>query len=288
MSWAPNDLVSDVDVAAYESTFLGQFGVTEWTEKRARALEDWLWPILRGRGFDPERFRTRFAPTQVWGYTGSAYTDYTSAASDQTADDVPLAAIFATPASDALYIGSLQPFRGLSVRMLDDVSATTSAASVSLWCDTWRGSAISDATQITSGKSFSGGGAITWTVPEAMVTREIYSVRGYWARVMVSAALTAGTAATQIGVIRRSVLCAPATFRTLALICREAPAAQDGPWLDKAVWYEQQAADALERAIAILGGEFDTVTEDDIVDSDEAAQTSAEVSGVSGFTLERG
>ena len=40
----------------------------------------------------------------------------------------------------------------------------------------------------------------------------------------------------EIGAIRRSVLSAPATLRTLLLIMREAPTGGPGPWADKADW----------------------------------------------------
>jgi hypothetical protein len=108
MSWAPTDLVSDADLTAYESKILTSFNVSDWAEKRRRALEDWLAPILRGRGYDLARLRTRFEPEAVLGFTGAAYTDKTAAATDATTDDVDLAAVFATPGTDALYIGSTQ------------------------------------------------------------------------------------------------------------------------------------------------------------------------------------
>ncbi len=39
MSWAPADLVSDVDLVAYEARVLEVFGKVNWAEKRATALE---------------------------------------------------------------------------------------------------------------------------------------------------------------------------------------------------------------------------------------------------------
>ena len=49
MSWHPSDLVTDADLLAYEPRILTQFGVTDWTAVRAKALEDWLLPLLRAR-----------------------------------------------------------------------------------------------------------------------------------------------------------------------------------------------------------------------------------------------
>ena len=70
--WAPTDLVSDADLTAYEAKVLTSFNVTDWAEKRRRALEDWLAPILRAQGFDLARLKTRFEPDSTLGYTASA------------------------------------------------------------------------------------------------------------------------------------------------------------------------------------------------------------------------
>jgi hypothetical protein len=285
VSWLPNDLVSDADLTAYESTVLTQFNKTDWTEKRAKAIEDWLWPILRAQGFSPQKFRTRYEADAVVGYTGSAYTDATGAASSTAVDDLDLAAIFATAASDRLYVGSTQQFRGLHVHMADAASSADGALSVEYYAETWRGLSIADGTRGVSGKTLSAGGSVTWDVPVDWATRAVNgSDPRYWARLRVSATPT-GAKATQIGVIRRSLLCAPATFRTLTLIFREAPSNLNGPWADKAAWYEREAETTLQRALPLIGGEFDTDDSDEI-SPEEAAQTSAEVGG-GGWILER-
>jgi hypothetical protein len=46
-------------------------------------------------------------------------------------------------------------------------------------------------------------------------------------------------------------------FRTLQLIFQEAPTGADGPWREKADFYKDEADAALQRALAICGGEFD-------------------------------
>jgi hypothetical protein len=286
VSWAPNDLVSDADLVAYESKVLTTFNVSDFAEKRRRAIEDWLAPILRGQSFDLARLKTRFEPDSVFGYTASAYSDKTAAAKDTTADDVNLAAIFATPGNDALYIGSTQPFRGLSVRLLDNVSAVTSVLTVNYWADGWTALPVTDGTAKTSGKTCSGGGSVTWATPSDWVPRTLNgSVALYWVRLSVSATPTSAKA-SQIGVIRRSALSAPLTFRTLLLIMREAPTGGNGPWAEKALWYESEADAALQRAIPLLGGEFDTDASDQ-VSSDEAVQTESEVAAAP-FRLLRG
>jgi hypothetical protein len=291
MSWHPNDLVSDADLLAYESTILRQFGQVSWESKRVKVLEDWLWPALRGIGLDPDRLRTRAVPDAVLAFDGtSTYTDHTAAAASPAVDDLALGTILSST-TRALVVGSARPFRGLSVRMLGDVNAAPARATVQLWQDTWLGVAVTDGTAIVSGTTLSGGGALTWDVPPAWVTR-LVDTDGpyYWARLSVNAALSAGTKGGQIGVVRRSVLCAPAAYKTLAWIFREAPASQDGPWNSKADYYETLADAALQRALGLAGPEFDTVTVDDVIDATEAAQTTASAAtlGAGAWAMERG
>ena len=114
-SWHPNDLVTDADLTAYESTILTAFNKSDWQDKRVKALEDWLAPILLTHGYDIDKLRTRNEADQVWSYTASTYTSRTGAATDTTTDDLNLATIFATVGTDVLYVGSARPFRGLSV-----------------------------------------------------------------------------------------------------------------------------------------------------------------------------
>lgn len=287
MTGSVADLFGDADLLAYESTLLDQFDVVNFDAKRVKACEDWLWPIMRSRGFDLARWRIRYQPDAVQGYTSSAYSDLTSATQNDSADDVDLASVLAA-SGDYLYIGSTEPFRGLSVRMLDSVSSASATLTVQAWCDSWRTLTVTDGTQVTAGKPFSRGGRLTWTVPEDWVGRKVNAIGPYyWVRVNLSAAPT-GATVSQIGCLRRSVVCSAVTMRTLASIFREAPISQDGPWLEKATYYANEADMALERAIPLLGGEFDTATEDDVIDADEAAQTADEATNGGAWGLERG
>lgn len=284
MSWHPSDLVSDVDLRDYEEAILSSFGQSTWQGKRTKALEDWLFPILKGRGFDPYRLRTRFECDQVWGYTGSAYTDQTAASRDTTSDDLNIATILATPGTDALYIGSTQPFRGIFLRMLDSVSSASAVLAAAYWNGNWETLLIADGTIQTAGKTLSAGGSVTWLLPVDWMTRIVSTGDAlYWVKVTINAVPTSAKAG-QIGVIRTSSLRAPATFRTLQLIFQEAPTSADGPWERKAELYKDEADQALQRALVICGGEFDT-DESDQISADEAAQTVAEVSA--GIALER-
>jgi len=278
VSWSPNDLVTDVDLKDYEADIITNFGQTSWQGKRLKALEDWLFPILKGRGFDPYRLRTRYEAAAVFGYTGSSYTDLLSASKDTTSDDINLATVFATPGTDALYIGSRTPFRGLFVRMLETVSSAAAILSVAYWNGNWENLVVADGTIQTAGKTLSAGGSVTWVLPVDWMTRTLNSVTGlYWAKVTISAVPTSAKAG-QLAIIRSSALRAPATFRTLQLIFQEAPTSQDGPWREKADFYKDEADLALQRALVIVGGEFDSDQSDEVSET-ETGQTSEEVSG---------
>ena len=278
MSWHPNDLLTDADLVDYEAGILAHFGQTSWQAKRTKALEDWLFPILKGRGFDPYRLRTRLDCTRVWQYTGAAYTDVTAVVTDTTEDDLNLATVFTTAGTDALYIGSTIPFRGVFVRMQDAVSSAAGVLSVAYWNGHWESLAVADSTTQTAGKTFSAGGSVTWLLPADWMTRIVNgSTRLYWAKVTVSATPTAAKA-SQLAVIRASALRAPATYRTLQLIMAEAPTSSEGPWGEKAAFYREEADAALQRALLIIGGEFDTDASDQVSET-EQAQTPEEVGG---------
>jgi hypothetical protein len=287
VSWHPNDLVSDRDLVDYEATILDRFGETSFLGKRTKALEDWLFPILKGQGFDPHRLRTRYECDAVFGYTASAYSDKTDASQDTTADDINLATVFATANSDVLYIGSTQPFRGVFFRLLDTVGTAASVMSVAYWNGNWENLLISDGTIQVAGKTLSAGGSVTWLLPMDWATRSVNSSDPYyWAKVTVSATPTSAVA-SQIGVIRASSLRAPATFRTLELIFREAPTGAPGPWPEKAEYYKQEADTALHRALQICGGDFESDTDQtDLISETEAAQDVQAVS--SGWRMGRG
>lgn len=289
MSWVPNDLCADADLVAYERTILSQHGALDWQAKRQKAIEDWLFPLLASAGFDPYRLRTRFQPSQVWASTAGVFTDKTSAAKDTVAEDINLATILAA-GSDALYIGAPWQFRGLSVRMDDDVSTVAATLTVELWRDAWRAHQaqdVNDGTKaiVKDGKPFSKGGVITWPVPEDWVTRTVNgSPALYFARLRLSSAPT-GAKLSQVSVIRRSALAACTTLRTLFFIFREARNQQDGPWADKADQYLKESEEAWQRVQPLLGREFDTETVDDTIDAEEATQTAETVSG--GWTWDR-
>jgi hypothetical protein len=284
VSWHPNDLVTDDDLVSYERDILAGQGATEWQARRTKALEDWLFPLLQGRGFDPHRLRTRYEADALYSYTASTFGDLTSASRDLTADDLDLAAVFATVGTDALYVGSVKPFRGVFVRMLDSVSSTASTLTVSYWSGAWEPITIANGTAIGS-KTFATGGAVSWQMPSDWSTRAVNgSEQLYWVKLTVSAT-PASAKATQVGVIRASALRAPATFRTLQLIFQEAKTGADGPWDEKATFYREEAEAALSRVMPIIGGEFDTDKSDQV--SEAESEQTAEQAGGGDFRWER-
>lgn len=286
MSWHPSDLVTDTDLKDYERDILKSFGQTNWSAKRTKAIEDWLLPAMQARGLNPLLFRTRRDPSKVWGYTSAAYTDKTSDASSTTEDDVNLAAILAA-SSDYLYVGLEAPFRGLHFRILEAVSSAAATLTLQYWGDGWLTLPVVDGTAKTSGKPFSGGGTLLWTLPTDWQLRKVDSSDPlFWVRLALSSAPT-GAKAVQVGCVRASVFRAPTALRTLELIMREAPTSGDGPWSEKAAWYKDEADAALARALDGCGGEFDTDASDQISET-EAAQTVEEAGGFTGVTLERG
>ena len=283
MSWHPNDLVTDDDLVSYEQTILTSFWQTEWLRRRAKALEDWLFPLLEQRGFSPTRSRTRHVPVTAKSLSGSTFTDQTTAVA--AADGLNLASVLAS-STNYLYLGFTEPFRGISVRMADSVSSVEAALDVRVWGDGWETPPNVRNEAILGLKPFGKGGSITWDVPEGITTRAIDGSNSlFWARLSLSAAPT-GALAGPWAVIRRSRLAAPVTLRTLALIFREAPSGQDGPWTEKAVWYSDEADEAFLRVVDQLGPEFDTDGSDAIGET-ERQQTAAEVTGTAGLSLER-
>lgn len=286
MSWSPNDLLTDTDLVDYEASILTQFGQQDWRARRTKVFEDWLFPILKAAGFDPYRLRTRYECEAVQAYTASAYSDKQGASTSATEDDINLATVFATPANDALYLGSKAQFRGVFLHLLDSVSAVASLLTVKYWNGRWEELSIVDGTMQTNGTTLSAGGAVTWTVPVDWAPRQVNTAGPYyWAKLSVSATPTSAKAG-QIGVIRASSLRAPVTFRTLQLIFQEAPTGSDGPWREKAEFYKAEADQALQRALLIIGGEFDTDVSDQVSDSE--SQQSVEEAGGGPFILERG
>ncbi len=208
MSWPGLALVTDNDLGALEPSILdGTWGAATWPDQRAEAKRDirvWLeldFPEVIGVA---DRVLDRWAPDYVFGYTGSAYTDITTGARTDTPDDVALATILATPASDRLYLGAAWTFDGLHALMTATRNAVASTLTVKYAGPTgWTALTVVDGTAV-SGATFAQSGRITWTTPTDWQRQRLNGTGDefFWIEVSVSAALTSGTTLTQLLAIR--------------------------------------------------------------------------------------
>lgn len=262
-------LLTEADVLTFDADALDTFGAsqsavsTNLALKRQIAVQDWLHGHLRGAGYDPGKHTVLYPADAVLTSTGGTLTDRTSAASDKTTDDVPLASVFATPGTDVLYVGLAVPYRGLMVNMHEAVNANASVLTAQYWDGgAWTAFAsLVNGTERVSGKTFSGGGLLTWSLPEDWAKRPISGDTSaawrYYLRLKVSAALTSGTAAVSLLPVRRSRLTTPAAFYALHLLYSESWGVQRGEWERKADSYRKAADDTITLALKDLQ-EFDT------------------------------
>lgn len=214
MGWSTLSLTTDADLGALEPQATHKnapWGQTAWPDQRAEAkreLKIWLERDFSQYASPADRVLDRWAADWVWQYTGSAYTDISTAAADETVDDVVLSTVLATPASDRLLIGADWQFEGVFFRLLDTVNAAASTMSIEYWNGAWTTMTAAN-WQVADGTSVGGAtlnktGRFTWTVPWDWERREVNSEGSpfYWVRVKVSSALTSGTAASQILTVR--------------------------------------------------------------------------------------
>ena len=210
MGWSGLTLVTDTEIGVFEPEATnGSWGASTWPNQRAQAkleLQSWLETDYRASVGDDvvDRIRDTFKADKVWGYTGAAYTDLTGGAGDDVEDDVDLSDVFVTVANDRLYIGHPSSFDGLQVAMLAALNANASVLTVKYsGPGGWTSLTVTDGTA-SSGKTFAQSGRITWTQPSDWQRRTLNNSADayYWVELSVSAALTAGTSAGQIVIIR--------------------------------------------------------------------------------------
>lgn len=253
MSWAHLSLVSDTEIGEIEpqaTAAAAPWGATTWASPRARAknlLKIWLerdHPDVVGVA---DQIRDRWAADKVFQYTASAYTDRTTEAADDEAEDVALATIFTTAANDKLYIGARYAFDGVFVQLLDSVNAVASVLTAKYWKggSGWTTLSATDGTT-SGGATFAVSGRITWTQPTAWERRDLNGVgeEYFWVELSVSAALTAGTAASQALPIRSpDALKESAVLLALYYILNglAAGAAEPESWQTKATTYLDMA-----------------------------------------------
>jgi len=278
------DLVTDLDLVALDSSVLKEFGAASFNTKRQIAVTDWLRPRLEAANLPPDRHMTRRQPDVAFGLHGTAYTDLSVTLKGP--DDFWINSLLGTPASDAIYVGMRSPYRGLWCALTDTINTNNAILAVSYWSGQWSqfgsGTSWQDNTQNVTGKSFSKGGRISWTLPEDWMPRAINGAMSYWVRLQVSANLSAPTLAQQMLPISRSRLTDPLAHYTLGLIYREGIANKRGEWEPKAKLFLELAQKNLDTALLYIRDEFD-------VDDDNAV-TRVEVNSILSdpFTWDRG
>lgn len=253
MSWAHLTLVSDAEIGEIEPQAIATaapWGATTWASPRSRAknlLKIWLerdHPDMVGVA---DRVIDRWDADRVFAYTGSAYTDKTTEATDDTAEDIDLSVVFTTFADDRLYVGARYAFDGLFVQLLDSVNANASTLTAKYWKGGagWTSLSATDGTLSTT-KTLAVSGRMTWTQPTDWERRDLNDVgeEYFWVELSISAALTAGTAASQITPIR-----SPDALKECAVLLAlyyllnglAAGAADPAPWQTKAQTYLDMA-----------------------------------------------
>ena len=127
---------------------------------------------------------------------GVAYTDYSAVVIDNNvATFAVLSALDTFANGDWIVIGGPVPFCGAAIDMTANVNVNASVLSA----EYWNGAAwvaltnLTDGTIAVAGRTHSGDGQITWTMPAAglWATGLLGAITAYWVRLTVSAALSA-------------------------------------------------------------------------------------------------
>lgn len=252
MGWSSLTLTSDADIGALEPEAIASgspWGAATWASPRAEAKRDlkiWIETDFVDVPGAPDRILDRWSPDYLFTYTGSAYTDRTTEARDDTEKDINLAAALATIGTDRIYVGAPMEFDGLFVKLLDSLNSVASVLTAKYWGGTgWISLTATDGTAVT-GKTFAQSGRITWTLPADWERRRLNGTGDeyFWVELSISVALTTGTAATQILPIRApDALKRVATYLALYHILNGLAQAAVNPevWQKKADVYWERA-----------------------------------------------
>lgn len=259
--WSQLSLVTDAELGQLEPEAVAAgspWGAVTWTSARTEAKRDlkiWLErDFAKQVGLGDanrrlnrinlalpaitDRILDRWSPDWVFRYTSASFTDITSAARDDNEKDIDLAAALATFGTDRIYIGALWEFEGLEIKLLDAVNAIASVLTAKYWGNNqWTSLAATDGT-LSSGKTLAQSGRVTWTLPADWERRRLNGTAEefYWVELSISAALTGGTAASQLLPIRApDGLKRVAAYLALAHVFRglAAQAAEPESWLTR-------------------------------------------------------
>jgi hypothetical protein len=275
------DVCTALDVLANNSEAVADTGAA-LDDKIRLAVEEWLEPRLRAHGYVPAQHRTRRQPDMVLASTGGAWSDVTGRARG-TAPELSLAAILATPSTDALYIGLDRPFRGLFVNMTDTLNSNAIAASLTYWNGKWSSPASVANGTVYNSAPFGRAGRIVWPTPIDWIARAVggETTARYWVRLQVNS-VPGASLVSQLLPITRSRLTQAVALRALGYLHTESISAGRGEWKELAEKCEKQADEQLQIVIGQVQDEFD-------VDADGAV-AATEVNSVTPlpWTWERG
>lgn len=286
MGWSALTLVTDAELGSLEPECTnGHWKTTTWPNQRAEAKRDlkiWLTNDFSGISNVVDKVRDTFAGDKVWSYTASAFTDKSDEAASSDENDVAVATIFTTAATDRLYIGHLGSFDGIDVRMLASLNAIASVMTVKYAGPAgWTALTATDGTA-AGGKTFAQSGRITWTQPSDWQRRTLDNSADayYWIELSVSVALTSGTKAGQILVIQApdglKRVCALQTLGYIVMnLAAQAPSTDY--WMYKArnqfkTGFMDQAA-ALYAEMRDKGGIPIDLNDDGVITPEEASVT---------------
>jgi hypothetical protein len=259
----PGDLVTDLDLLAIDVEASQEFGGSSLAEKRRVAVTGWLRPRLEAAGLPPAKHLTRRNPDVAYGTTGGVVSDLTTALGTRADDDTALAGVLATPGSDYLVVGMHLPFRGLFVAMSDSVNANACAASITYWNGKWTAlSSLVDGTAAVSGKSFSGGGRIAWSLPDDWIERPLRNAEGvsthvYAVRIQINSPV--GGHVAQVLPLAFSRLTNAAAMHAVGMLYRESIGSNRGSdaYEKKAGMFLEAADRELETVMPLIVDEFD-------------------------------
>lgn len=210
MSWAGLALTSDREIGQLEPQAThpdAPWGDTSWSDARAEAKRDlkiWLemdFPEVPGVA---DRVLDKWAADYVFAYTSAAYSDVTSAASNDTPDDVALETVLATPASDRIYIGAAWSYEGIVALLTGTRNAAASVLTVKYSGPAgWTTLTATDGTAV-SGATFGQSGRVTWDTPTDWQRQRLNGTGDefYWIELSISNALTSGVTASHLVAIR--------------------------------------------------------------------------------------
>jgi hypothetical protein len=286
MSWDSLVIVDDTDLGRFEPEAIHPdqpWDAASWPtqiEQAKRTLRVWVDADYADVLGASDRIRDRYAVTEAKALTGGAYTDIVTAAADATEEDIDLAGVYATPASDYVYLGAPWTFTGVFVHLLDSVNDATSALTVAYWAkNQWQSvPSQSDGTSV-GGDTFAQSGRVTWG---RITDWERRSLDGsdegiYWVRLAVSATLTAGTAASGLSALRTPEgLRHVAAFLALGYIMRGLAAQSADPeeWRTRSEDYIGDARTLYDRLKATGGIPIDR-DQSGAIDSGERGEAAA-------------